>query len=92
MGSISSAPRAPAQPQIVYVPAPAPSTTTTSPNTSSQTDDETNTPSDEEVAAEVRQQNLLQRSRGRLGTILTGFRGIFTSPSENSSRKTLLGE
>lgn len=49
---------------------------------------------DEEVAAETRQQNLLRRSRGTLGTILTGFRG-FLNPSDEtatSGRKTLLGE
>lgn len=47
-------------------------------------------------AAQLRQENLLQRSRGRFGTILTGFRGLLdTSDNANASRtprKTLLGE
>lgn len=49
---------------------------------------------DEEMAAETRQENLLRRSRGTLGTILTGFRG-FLNPSDEATsggRKTLLGE
>lgn len=49
---------------------------------------------DEEAAAETRQQNLLRRSRGTLGTILTGFRGFLNPSDETTSggRKTLLGE
>lgn len=42
------------------------------------------------VAAE-REDNLLRRGRGRLGTIRTSFRG-FLGPSNEPQRKTLLGE
>lgn len=47
-----------------------------------------------EIESEARTENLLRRSRGRFGTILTGFRGFLnTSDSAQSSgRKTLLGE
>lgn len=51
-------------------------------------------PTDAEVATKNRTQSLLRRSRGRLGTIVSGFRG-FLNPIENdsgASRKTLLGE
>jgi hypothetical protein len=47
----------------------------------------------EEIAGEARTENLLRRSRGRLGTILTGFRGFLDSSKDKSiTRKTLLGE
>ncbi len=41
-----------------------------------------------------REENLLRRSRGRFGTILTGFRGILENKSngEGQGRRTLLGE
>lgn len=46
---------------------------------------------------EQRESNLLRRARGRLGTILTGFRGILNDgaaveSANNNTRKTLLGE
>jgi hypothetical protein len=86
MGDITDRPKAP-KPQVVYVPqyvyrpaAPAGGTT--------NNNDNKETPATEEQ----REKNLLSRSRSRLGTILTGFRGIL-APSENESqRKTLLGE
>jgi hypothetical protein len=86
MGDITDRPKAPKQ-QVVYVPqyvyTPAPSTGGTTNN-----NDEDVTPTPEQQ----REKNLLSRSRSRLGTILTGFRGIL-APSENESqRKTLLGE
>ena len=94
MGSITSRPSVPTQPQIVYVPAPAVKTATQSQTVSNTAQDETeqdNTQSDSQIASEVRRENLLRRDRGRLGTILSGFRGFFTS-SESNTRKTLLGE
>lgn len=85
MGDITDRPKAP-KPQVVYVPqyvsTPAPAGGTTNNN------DNNETPATEEQ----REKNLLSRSRSRLGTILTGFRGIL-APSENENqRKTLLGE
>lgn len=86
MGSIASRPKAPAQQQIVYyVPQPAP------PSSSGESPNPAATPTPEQLAAESRAQNLLQRSRGIFGTVLTGFRG-FLGTSQNSTRKSLLGE
>lgn len=85
MGSISSRPPAPTT-RVVYVQQPA----TTTPSVSSASEQDTG-PSQEEVAAQSRRENLLRRSRGRFGTVLSGFRGVFTSQG-NSTGKTLLGE
>ena len=84
MGSINSRSRTPAvQP---YVPVVTTSTTTPTAET-------TPVKTDAEIATEARTENLLRRSRGRLGTILTGFRGFLDSSKDQSSeRKTLLGE
>lgn len=80
MGNVKNAPKAPAQ-QIVYVPQPV---------YSAPADGGTKIDTGEAVA-EQRQQSLLSRNRSRLGTILTGFRGILT-PAADDQRKTLLGE
>lgn len=63
---------------------------------------EDTTPSEEDIAKQAqeetgkrRAENLLRRSRGRFGTILTGFRGILEgndNPTGGQGRKTLLGE
>jgi len=49
---------------------------------------------DSEIARESRTQSLLSRSRGRLGTVLTGFRGFLSQTADGfeTKRKTLLGE
>lgn len=49
---------------------------------------------EEEVASEGRKKSLLERSRGRFGTILTSFSGVLSPKNENqtSGKKTLLGE
>ena len=107
MGSLASRPKVPsysASPQVVYVPAPtasSPSTTNTSTSQSaggSNVDAGTDsTQVTSEVAKEVREDNLLRRSRsrGRLSTVLTGFKGILSDTANtatNSQRKSLLGE
>jgi hypothetical protein len=84
MGSLTSKPKAPKQPKVVYVPATAPPPAATDPQTG---------PTPEEAAAAARTQSLLSRSRGRFGTIQTGFRGLLLGPGDNNERrKTLLGE
>lgn len=45
-----------------------------------------------EIEAKARTQSLLRRSRGRFGTVLTGFRGFLNPVDGNDNRKTLLGE
>jgi len=86
MGDISGRPKAPSQ-QVVYVPQyiyqDPPSTGGN--NTNNNTDAEP-------TPAEQREKNLLSRSRSRIGTILTGFRGILSPAESDSQRKTLLGE
>ncbi len=77
MGSLTSSPKAP-PPQVVHVPAPEP--------------EAPEGPSSEELAADQREQNLLSRKRGHLGTISTSFRGFLGQNNDNTARKTLLGE
>ncbi len=92
MGDITGRPKAPSQ-KVVYVPQyvyQTPSTGTGN-NTNSGNDDTDNTP-DTPTPAEQREKNLLGRSRSRIGTILTGFRGILAPLETDSQRKTLLGE
>lgn len=87
MGDITDRPKAPKQ-QVVYVPqyVYTPSQPSTGGGTTTNNDTETPTPEQQ------REKNLLSRSRSRLGTILTGFRGILAPTESNSQRKTLLGE
>ncbi len=92
MGSLASRPKVPdAQPvQYVYVPA----STYTAPASTSDTSGGTTTPpaaTDAEVQASARSANLLERRRGRLGTVLTSFRGLLND-TVSGARKTLLGE
>lgn len=92
MGSLTSRPKAPSVPQVqsVYVPAPvaAPVITPAMQTPSSAAPDDAETPTPETV----RQQSLLDRSRGRISTVLTGFRGILDDNTRPSGHKTLLGE
>ena len=100
MGSLASRPKVTdVQPvQYIYVPpvtstvtsAPAP---TTSVNTGNMPTGTTTTPAptEEEVKASARSQNLLERRRGGFSTILTSFRGLLND-TVNGARKTLLGE
>ncbi len=92
MGSLTSRPKAPSVPQVqtVYVPAPevTPAATPVTQTPSSETPDDA--PATTPEAA--RQQSLLDRSRGRLSTVLTGFRGILDDSTRSSGHKTLLGE
>ncbi len=83
MGLLSGSTKSPSRPvqQIIYVP--TPTQTTTAPTTSQPTEQET---------LELRAENVLKRSRSRLGTVLTGFRGVLSQNDLVSPRKTLLGE
>lgn len=85
MGSLTSGPKAPSQ-QVVYVPAPE---TTTATQTTASTDTTTDSA---QSAADARKKSLLERARGRYGTVLTGFRGFLSEADNSGKRKTLLGE
>lgn len=84
MGDITGRPKAPSQ-QVVYVPQYVYQDATSSGGTSGENP---KTP----TASEQREKNLLDRSRSRLGTILTGFTGILSPKDNDGQRKTLLGE
>lgn len=90
MGDITDRPKTPSQ-QVVYVPqyiyTPSTGTSGTS-GTSTQSDDSETTTTPEQQ----REKNLLSRSRSRIGTIMTGFRGILATDDGGSQKKTLLGE
>lgn len=83
MGSINPFARAPA-------PAPLPPLEPIS--AAPQPAQEEASPSAEEQQATNRRNSLLRRGRGRLGTILSGFRGILSPSNNNDGRKSLLGE
>jgi len=94
MGSLSSRPNVPAQqPVVYYVPTPAPTNSNTSGSTTNNTGTDTPTiPTDDDVQAGARVAGLLERRRGVLSTVLTGFRGVLSQDNKTSQRKTLLGE
>ena len=91
MGSVTSTPKLPKQqaPVIITVPAAAatqaaaPATTTTAADAAA----------DPAALAKSREDNLLSRGRGVLGTVLTSLRGVLADTTPKSgARKTLLGE
>ena len=87
MGDISGRPKAP-EPQVVYVPQYVYTNNTNTNSGSTTTENEAATPTPEQQ----REKNLLSRTRSRLGTVLTGFRGILSPSESQGQRKTLLGE
>lgn len=88
MSSLTSSTKVPSQPRqvVYYVP-----TKTASPdpveipvtNTSTEADNKT-------TSAQAREQNLLTRERGAIGTIKTGFRGLLSTLEHTG--KSLLGQ
>ena len=88
MGSIKPRPKAP-PPTIIQQVAPPPPPAAPAPTP----DPAPAEPTPQEVL-EKRESSLLRRSRGRLGTVRTGFRGLISRAheSENRPRKILLGE
>ncbi len=46
----------------------------------------------EEEKAAARVEEILRRSRSRLGTVLNGFQGVLSQSEAAAPRKTLLGE
>lgn len=92
MGSITSHPAIPAAAQTVYVPVYTPTSTTTPAAITTTTDNSTSAP-EPSTAASVKNNNLLERSRGVLSTVVTGFRGLLSDTNNDApQRKTLLGE
>ena len=90
MGSLSSRPSVPtitaSAPQVVYVSNPATDTQSSTASEAVQAEEEKSS------AAQQRQKGLLRRSRGILGTVTTGLRGLLATQDTAPQRKTLLGE
>lgn len=85
MGSLTSRPKAAgaaatATPQVVYASAPETVSVPSDPLI------------DEKTSAIQRAENILRRSRSRLGTVLTSFKGILAPSELGTQRKNLLGE
>ncbi len=98
MGSLTSRPKAPTvqQSTVQYVPvsttaSAAQSVSTVSEATATAAEETQNT-EEGKTASDQRTSDLLRRSRGRAGTILTGFRGLLESSGSAPARKSLLGE
>lgn len=94
MGDITGRPKAPST-QVVYVPQYVyenPSSGNGSGTGSTGGGSGTETPQTPTTPSQEREKNLLSRSRSRIGTILTGFRGILAPKDTDAQRKTLLGE
>lgn len=87
MGSITKKPKTPAV--TIVNPVTPTVTPVTRPTIISKPE-----PTDVEISTASRTSSLLRRSRGRLGTIATSFRGFLnnTASDLNEKRKTLLGE
>jgi len=82
MGSLFSSPKAPTIKP--YIP----------PTLNQEDDDSSSSIADKEVQDEIRKNSLLRRSRGKSGTILTGYNGFleYEDKQNNTASKTLLGE
>jgi hypothetical protein len=96
MGKLTSVPKAPPRPTYVYIPAPAPlpaPTPAPSPSDAgSGASSGTSAPPPAPDEAAQRVAGFLASRRGRIGTILTGFRGFLEPSAAVPVRKTLLGE
>lgn len=93
MGSLASRPSVPQQ-RVVFIPAPKPEPAPAAAQegkTDSGNSGDTALKDGENRSA-ARTASLLKRSRGRFGTIRTGFRGLLSPAGQESGRKTLLGE
>jgi hypothetical protein len=94
MGKIFSPPKMPSAPTIIYESAAAKTTPTADTTASDSSTPPSSSTGDtpEPTLDELRVQDILTRSRGRLGTIGTSFRGVLEPNTLAPVRKTLLGE
>ena len=98
MGGLTSSPKIPKpKPQVIYVSQPAASTSTansgsTDAGTGTSSQDNSATDADTDSGSVIRRQSLIDRERGRFGTVTTGFRGLLNALNNDAQRKTLLGE
>lgn len=96
MGSLTSRPDITPVQQPVFVPvqqpAPQPAPVQNDAATESEAPQEESAEEQERRTQQERETGLLRRSRGRLGTVLTSFRGLLSDSVKSGQRKTLLGE
>lgn len=93
MGSLTSSPKT--STQVVYVPvssSSSSSSTDTSTIDTSTSDDTTSDSDLSEEQSEARKESLLKRDRSSAGTVLTSYSGLLSAASNETERKTLLGE
>ncbi|MBI2234342.1 MAG: hypothetical protein HYU57_05035 [Micavibrio aeruginosavorus] len=90
MGSLASRPKVPAV-QTVYMPVYTPPPPSSAPPETGPEDSAAAPPAGDQAAAR-RSESLLDRRRGVLSTVLTGFRGLLNQTTAATPRKTLLGE
>ena len=90
MGALASRPKIPrVRQQVVFIPqAPRSAPVVTLASTAKAEP----SVSDTEAQEAAREESLLSRRRGRLGTVLTSFRGLLGQGTGAQPRKTLLGE
>ena len=99
MGALTAKPKSlpTIHPTVVTLADTPAATTTTAPATGATpvtgetTGATTTMPGDGDAAAATRQGSLLERSRGLLSTVLTGFDGVLNNTA-TAARKSLLGE
>ena len=91
MGSLVKKPKIPKQVQQVVQYIPVQSTESASSEAASSAAAEESAAALAAENQQVREESLLRRSRGRLGTIFTGFSG-FLQQRGDQQRKSLLGE
>lgn len=93
MGSLISKPKAP-KPIIITSPVSVPvaSSPPAEEGVPLETEESGKQQDADEGAVATKSENLLKRSRGRLGTILTSFRGVLSDGAQGAAQKSLLGE
>lgn len=101
MESLVSKPKTPAPARIQFVNVPEKSTAgstnttgtvTSDTSTSGQTDNGAVDGLSDKETSTLRAENIARRSRGRGGTVKTGFNGLLAINQITPSRKSLLGE
>lgn len=98
MGSLFSTPKAPQPVRVQYVTAPTTSSSNSSSSGAGSASTDTQDTSSvsegltDKEASEIRAENIARRSRGRSGTVRTGFTGLLSTNAITPSRKSLLGE
>lgn len=96
MGSLTSRPkRAPVATRPIIIqsaPPPAVPAVSTAPTSEDAAAGKAGSVQGGEAEKAGAEANLLKRRRGRLGTVLTSFRGVLSADKQGETQKSLLGE